>query len=177
MTLSSEVFIRATETDPSVQSDATVQARAVIRTGQQRLLAALRPKVAMLSELELGVADREAVLTALTDFCTGPVRLHLAAADQALYTPVARAAETRLLIEAMRTTMTALHRAIDALARTAEADRAESVAQGIEALLAGHLAVEQAVLLPALADLLGIELTTMAADFTTILEGGRPPTG
>ncbi|MFE1914645.1 hypothetical protein [Streptomyces anandii] len=167
MTLTSEVFTQATETDPAIQ------ARAVIRTGQQRLLAALRPKVALLTELELGADAREAALAALTDFCTGSVRCHLNATDQALYAPAAGLPETRLLIRALRTAATVLDQDIDALTRTDNAHRAKTIAQSIEALLATHLAVEQAVLLPALTALPGIEPATLAADFTTLLDGGR----
>ena len=100
MTLTSEVFIQATETDPAIQ------ARAVIRTSQQRLLAALRPKVALLTELELGADAREAALATLTDFCTGSVRRQLNATDRALYAPAAGSPETRLLIRALRTLQT-----------------------------------------------------------------------
>jgi hypothetical protein len=92
MTLTSEAFIQATETDPAIQ------ARAVIRTGQQRLLAGLRPKATLLTALELGTDAREAALATLTDSCTGPVRRHLNATDRALHAPAADSPETRLLI-------------------------------------------------------------------------------
>ncbi|MEU1600401.1 hypothetical protein ABZ468_48550 [Streptomyces sp. NPDC005708] len=92
MPLTSGVFIQATDTDPAIQ------ARAVIRTGQQRLLADLRPKATLLTDLELGTDAREAALSTLTEFCTGPVRRHLNATDQALYAPAADSPETRLLI-------------------------------------------------------------------------------
>ena len=114
MTLTSEVFTPATETDPATQ------ARATIRTGRQRLLAALRPKVAMLTELELGAGAREAALATLTDFCAGPVRRHLNATDRALYAPAAGSPETRLLVRALRTAAAALDQDIDALARDAD---------------------------------------------------------
>ncbi|MGW5235478.1 hemerythrin domain-containing protein [Streptomyces nodosus] len=167
MTLRSEVFIQASETDPAIQ------ARAMIRTGQQGLLAALRPKVALLTELELGADAREAALAALIDFCTGSVRRHLNATDQALYAPAAGSPETRLLIRALRTAATVLDRDIDALTRTDDTSRVKTIAQSIEAHLATHLAVEQAVLLPALTSLPGMELAALAADFTTLLDGGR----
>ncbi|MET8249545.1 DUF2249 domain-containing protein [Streptomyces sp. NPDC005202] len=167
MTLTSEVFIQATETDPAAQ------ARTVIRTGQQRLLAALRPKVALLTELELGADAREAALATLTDFCAGPVRRHLNATDLTLYAPAAGSPETRLLIRALRAAATALEQDIDALTRTDDTHRTKVIAQSIEAHLTTHLAVEQTVLLPALASLFGGELTILAADFTILLDGGR----
>jgi hypothetical protein len=166
MTLTSEIFMQATAADPAIR------ARAVIRSGQRRLLAALRPKVALLTELELGTDAREAALATLTDFCTGPVRRYLNATDRALYTPAAGSPETRLLIRALRTAATALDRDIDTLARTDDTHRAKGVAQSIEAHLTTHLAVEQTVLLPALADLSGGELAVLAAHFTTLVDGG-----
>lgn len=166
MTLSSEVFIQATETDPALQ------AGAVIRSGQQRLLAALRPKVALLTELELGPDAREAAQATLTDFCTGPVRRYLNTIDRALYAPAAGSPETHLLIRALRTAATALDQDIDALARTDDAHRAKAIALSIEAHLTTHLAVEQTVLLPAL-DLSGGELAAPAANFTTPVDGGH----
>ncbi|MGW0084080.1 DUF2249 domain-containing protein [Streptomyces sp. NPDC003393] len=167
MTPTSEVFIRAAE------NESAVQARAVIRTGLQGLLAELRPKVALLTELELGADAREAALAALTDFCAGPVRRHLDATDRALYAPAADLPGTRLLIRALRTAATALDEDIDALTRTDDAHRARTVAQSIEARLATQSAVEQAVLLPALIALPDVEPTTLAADFTAFLDGGR----
>ncbi|WP_406430149.1 DUF2249 domain-containing protein [Streptomyces sp. NBC_00631] len=165
MTLTSEVFIQVTETAPPTR------ARSVIRTGQQRLLAALRPKVALLTELELGADAREAALATLTDFCTGPVRRHLNATDQALYAPAADSPETRLLIQALRTAATALDQDIDALTRTDDAHRAKAIARSIEARLTTHFTVEQTVLLPALAALTDGEFATLAADFTNLLGG------
>ncbi|UXY31975.1 hypothetical protein [Streptomyces sp. HUAS TT20] len=167
MTLTSEVFIQATETDPAIQ------ARAVIRGGQQRLLAALRPKVALLTELDLGTDAREAALATLTDFCTGPVRRYLNATDRALYTPAAGSPETRLLIRALRTAATALDQDIDTLASMDNAHRAKAIAQSIEAHLTTHLAVEQTVLLPALAELSGGKLAVLAANFTTLIDVER----
>jgi hypothetical protein len=118
-----------------------------------RLLAALRPKVAMLTELELGAVDRETALAALSDFCAGPVRRHLAATDRAFYAPAADVPVTRLLVRALRTSAAALAQDIDVLTRMDDPRRARAVARSIEVRLATQLAVEQAVLLPALAAL------------------------
>ncbi|MFS4091200.1 DUF2249 domain-containing protein [Streptomyces sp. AF1A] len=167
MTPSTEIYIHATETDPAVQ------AQAAIRAGHHRLLAALRAKVALLAELHLGAGAREAAQVAVTEFCTGEVRRHLAASDQALYAPAAGAPETRLLIRALRTTAVTLHDRIDALSRTDDTDASAALAQSIEAVLATHLAVEETVLLPALAALPGADLPTLAADLTTLLNGGH----
>ncbi|MFJ5157174.1 DUF2249 domain-containing protein [Streptomyces sp. NPDC088353] len=133
----------------------------------------LRSRTALLTELRLGRADRERARAALTDFCTGEVRRHLAATDQALYAPAAGAAETRLLIRALRATAAAVAARIDVLASADDADSADGAARDVTSLLTVHLAVEQDVLLPALALLPGADLPLLAADFETLLEGGR----
>ena len=160
-------------------ADPAVRARVALGAGRERLLAALRPKVAMLTELELGADAREAALATLTDFCTGLVRRHLDAADRALYAPVADSPETRLLVRALRTAASTLDRDIDALTRIDDARRAKTLAQALQARLAMHFAVEQAVLVPALAALPGIEPVALAEDFAALLgddaEGGSRP--
>lgn len=153
-------------------SDPAVRARTAVGAGQRRLLAELRPKVAMLTELELGADAREAALATLTDFCTGHVRRHLDAADRALYAPVADAPEARLLVRALRAAAGTLGRDIDALTRIDDARRAKAVAQALQARLAMHFAVEQTVLVPALAALPGIEPAALAEDFARLLGGG-----
>ncbi|MFI6559511.1 hypothetical protein [Streptomyces sp. NPDC050534] len=164
MTLTSQVPFQAAETDPAER------ACAGIRSVQQRLLTSLRPKVAMLTELELGPDARDAAHATLAAYCNGPVRRHLAAADQVLYGPVAGSPETRLLVQALRIAATALDGDIEALGRTDDAHRARAVAQRIETLVVAHLAVERAVLLPALAALPGHELARLAGDFTVLAE-------
>jgi len=168
MTLTSEISIRATE------PDAATKGWAVIRAGQEELLAGLRPKVALLAELELGADAREAALATLTDYCAGPVRRHLTATDRALYAAAADAPETRLLIRALRTAASALDEDIDTLTRIDDARRAKAVARNIEARLTTLLAVEQAVLLPALAASSGTELAARAVDFTKLRDGDQP---
>jgi hypothetical protein len=118
----------------------TSEAQAVIRTGRQRLLAALRPKVAMLTELELGADAREAALATLTAFCTGRVRRHLDVVDHVLYAPAADSPETRLLVRALRTAAGRLDQDIESLTRVDDAHRAKTLAQSIEARLVTHLA-------------------------------------
>lgn len=167
MEAGSEVYLCDTAADPAVR------AREMLRAGHHRLLAALRPKVALLTELQLDWAAREAAWDALTAFCTGPVRTLLSAADRALYAPVCENAETRLLVRALRATGAQLDERIEALARTDEADSAARLAPVIESLLASHLAVEQRVLLPALAALPGVDLAGLVAHFTVLADGSR----
>jgi hypothetical protein len=162
-----EVHIRDTTTDPAVRAEAAILA------AHRRLLAGLRPKTALLTELRLGHAAREQARAAVTDSCTGEVRRHLAATDQALYAPAAGAAETRLLIKALRATSPAVDARIDALASADATAAVAAAAQDVTGLLTVHLSVEEAVLLPALAALPGAALPLLAADFETLLEGGR----
>jgi hypothetical protein len=163
---SGETYLREIATDPAARAGETVRAR------QHRLLTALRPKVALFAELRLDWAAREAAWDALTGFCTGPVRAHLRAADQALYAPAGAGAQTRLLVAALRASGAQRGERIETLARTDEAQAAARLAHGIEALLAAHLAVERDVLLPALAALPGVDLPALAAHFATLLDQG-----
>ena len=165
---SGETYVREMAIDPAARAGETVRAR------QHRLLAALRPKVALFAELRLDWAAHEAAWDALTRFCTGPVRAHLCAADQALYAPASVGAQTRLLVAALRASRAQLGGRIETLVRTDEAEAAARLAYGIEALLAAHLAVEHDVLLPALAALPGVDLPALVAHFATLLDQGGP---
>lgn len=165
---SGETYLREITTNPTARAGETFRAR------QHRLLAALRPKVALFAELRLDWAMREAAWEALSVFCAGPVRAHLCAADQELYAPAGATAETRLLVAALRASGAQLGERIDALAHTDESEAAARLAHGIEALLAAHLAVERDVLLPALAALPGLDLPVLVARFTTLLDQGAP---
>jgi hypothetical protein len=171
VTPSADIRIQVTETDPGTR------AQAAIRAGHHRLLCALRPKVALLTELRLGSDAREAAWDGLVDFCTGTVRRHLSATDHALYTPAADAAATRLLVRALRAVSGDLDEKIDALSRAHDADAVATLAQHTEAVLAAHLAVEQTGLLPALAAVPGADLPALVSLWATLLDGDRlePP--
>lgn len=163
MAPASDVHIEATETDPAVQ------AQAVVRAGHQHLQADL----AALLAPEPGADSGTTVHTALVEFCTGRLRRHLTAADEALYAAGSGAAETRLLVRALRTGKEALGARIDALAAADHAEAARTTARAIEALLTVHLTAEETVLLPALAALPGVDLLTLVTDLETLLDGGR----
>ncbi|MFC4054198.1 DUF2249 domain-containing protein [Actinomadura syzygii] len=148
----SEIFIASTGTDPAVQ------AQAALAGTQQRLLDRL-------AEL---AAPRPDARGELIDFCTGEVRGYLAASYQTLYAAASGAAETRLLVRALRQTASAITARIDALTTADDTSTA-----AVEALFAAHVGVEQTVLLPALGGLPGADLPTLVADFETLLGGGR----
>ena len=164
---SSEIYIQATDADPAIR------AQGAIRQVQQSLQRAL----ASFTLCSADTSDRDRA--ALAAFCSGELRRYLAAADQALYAPAAGAAETRLLIRALRATAADLRHRIDALSSARDADSAVGSTLAIEAVLASHLTVEQTVLLPALAALPGTDLAILTADLQILLGGGeldRPAT-
>ncbi|MEU6422115.1 DUF2249 domain-containing protein [Streptomyces spiralis] len=149
-----EVYIQATDTDPDVR------ARAVVEEAHQRLL------------------DR---LTALTEsgeeptdaFTEGLGRL-LTATEQTLYAAASDAAETRLLVRALRAAADTVGGHSASLAAATDSAERVGAARTLAGMLAVHLGMERAVLLPALAALPGVDLSALVGDFTTVLAGGRP---
>ncbi|WP_406446965.1 DUF2249 domain-containing protein [Streptomyces sp. NBC_01613] len=163
MAPSSEIYIEATEDDP------VVRAQVAIRAVHQRL----RIGLGAFTELEPVDGSQKVVHAALVDFCAGELRRQLAAADQTLYAAASGAAETRLLVRALRTGAAALGERIDELAATDDTASGTAIAEAIEAVLAVHLAAEDTVLLPALATLPGADLPTLVTDMLTLLAGGE----
>jgi len=157
---SSDIHIEATETDPAAR------ARSAIRAAHRRLLAGLAASIASAPDPDEGVRTTPA------EYCAGPLRGHLAATDATLYAAASGAAETRLLVRALRATSAALGERADALAAAEDPETAIALARGIEAVLAVHLTVEETVLLPALAALPGAGLPGLADDLRTLLDGG-----
>ncbi|MCT2588649.1 DUF2249 domain-containing protein [Streptomyces sp. N2-109] len=162
MTRASEVYIQATATDPAVSAQADVS------LVQERL----RSKLSSLTRPALDADGAHAVRSALTGFCTGELRPHLAATDETLYAAASGAAETRLLVQALRAASAALQRQVDALSAAEDDASALAVAQQAEAVLGVHFTVERTVLLPALAALPGADLPSLVADLHTLLSGG-----
>lgn len=156
MAPASDIHIEATETDPAVQ------AQTAVRAMHQRL----RADLAELVTAGGGTDD------ALKEFGTGRLRRHLAAADGTLHAAAAGAAGTRLLVRALRTSAAAVDARIDALSAAEGGAATAEAARAVDAVLAAHLAVEETVLLPALADLPGADLPTLVADLRTLLDGG-----
>ena len=160
MAPSSDIHIQATETDPAVR------ARAAIRAAHRRLLAGLATSITSAPD------PADAARPTPAEYCTGPLRGHLAATDATLYAAASGAAETRLLVRALRATSAELGERVDALAGAGDSETATALARGIEAVLTVHLAVEETVLLPALAALPGAGLPELAEDLQTLLDGG-----
>lgn len=158
---SSEIYIQATDADPAIRAQSTIRQ---VQQSLQRALAAFT-----LCADGAGEHNRSEPPA----FCAGELRRYLAAADQALYAPAAGAAETRLLVRALRATAADLSHRIDALSSAGAVDSAMASTLAIEAVLAAHLAIEQTVLLPALAGLPGTDLAMLTADLQTLLGGGQ----
>jgi len=165
MTMTSQIFIEATGTDPAVA------ARAAVGRVQQELLRTVRAQAALL-ELELGHDAREQASARLAGFCAGEVRGYLRACDQALYAAGAGAGETRLLVRALRVTAALLDAQIEAVCEAEEPVALCAAAEAAEALLAAHLAIEHDVLLPGLAALPGVDLPALVADVQALRAGG-----
>ncbi|WP_329446265.1 DUF2249 domain-containing protein [Streptomyces canus] len=163
MTSPSEIYIESTETDP------VVRAQSVLQQTNQRL----QGRLATLTEIDPVADAGESVRTAVTDFCTGELLRYLSACDQTLYAAAAGAAETRLLVRALRTTASVVRQHIDKLSSADSAASAAVIARATEAVLRAHLAVERSVLLPALVRLPGADLPALVADLDTLLGGGR----
>ena len=159
----SEIHIESTDTDPAVR------ARSSLHRTQQGLL----DRLATLTEAVPGDAESgESVRAALTAFCAGELRRYLRAGDRTLYATASGAAETRLLVRALRTTTGVLDQDIDRLSAAGDAPSALVLARAVEAVLRAHLAVERGVLLPALAGLPGADLPALVGDLYTLLAGG-----
>lgn len=157
-----DVYIESTETDPAVQ------ARSALHQIHQRL----RCRLVTLTEVDPPAEAGEAVRAALASFCTDDLRRYLSACDRTLYATASGAAETRLLVRALRTTAAVLDQYIVQVSKADDAATATATARAIEATLRPHFAVERTVLLPALVSLPGADLPTLMADLDTLLDGG-----
>ncbi|WP_030421807.1 DUF2249 domain-containing protein [Streptomyces sp. SCSIO 75703] len=164
MTSSSEVYIEGTATDPAVG------ARAAVEEAHRRLRAGL----AAARAADAGAEGPGAAAggSALAEFCAGELRRHLSAVDRTLYAAASGAAETRLLVRALRTVTTVLDRHIDALP-AADRTAAGEAAAAVEAVLEARLAAEEEALLPALTGLPGADLPALVADLRILAGGGR----
>lgn len=162
MSSTAGVFIQATETDPTVQAGAAIH-----RTHEDLL--------SRLAELSVppGSQTDDDLVSAAAARCASQVRRHLTATDEAVYAPAAGAAETRLLVRALRAASTAFDPLIDALSVAASAQSAATAAHDVQTVLSVHFAVERSVLLPALAALPGVDLVALATDLRTLIDGGR----
>ena len=170
--MTSPIHIQNTATDPALRAQHTLRAQHMLRHRGDELLAELTAKVELASDLELPLALREEVRDRLIAFCASRLVRYCLATDQVLYSVAAGAAETRLLVRALR----AQHDLL--AARIAELKRADSSAEfaasahALVGLLEVCHHVEREVLIPALAVLPGVDLSVLVEDVDTLRAGG-----
>jgi uncharacterized protein (DUF2249 family) len=162
---STSIHIQGTGDDP------LVQAITWLTDTIDTLLAEARSKSALLTELSLEPADRQAAQATLTAFCADRILRHLTAADQALYAPAAGAGPTRLLVTALRIQHRIITHDIADLDTASTADRARAAARSLVTVLESCLEIQKSVLLPALAELPGADLPSLAHDMGALLDG------
>ncbi|MDN5919807.1 MAG: DUF2249 domain-containing protein [Pseudonocardia sp.] len=161
-----EIHIEGTGTDPAQR------AQAALWHYNAEVRADLAAKVVLTTELDLSVTDRERAQEALVEYCSDHLLGHTAATDRAIYAVAAGAAETRLLVRALR----AHHRLI--ADRIADLDHASGAAEvaaaahAIGAVLGACHLIEREVLVPTLASLPGVELPELVHDVIILVGGG-----
>jgi uncharacterized protein (DUF2249 family) len=161
-----QIHIQDIATDLAQQTQHTLGERG------GELLAELTVKVALATELQLPLADREDARAVLTDFCVSRVVRHLMATDRVLYSVAAGAAETRLLVRALRAQHDLLAGRISDLKRADSSAEVATSAHALVGLLEVCNHVEQEVLIPALAALPGVDLLALVEDVGILLAGG-----
>lgn len=161
-----QIHIQDTSTDPAQQ------AQHMLRKRGDELLAELTAKVALATELQLRLADREDAREELTDFCVQRVSRHLVATDRVLHSVAAGAAETRLLVRALRAQHDLVAGRISDLKRADSSAEVAASAHALVGLLEVCNHVEQEVLIPALALLPGVDLLALVEDVDVLLAGG-----
>ncbi|EHN79186.1 MULTISPECIES: DUF2249 domain-containing protein [Streptomyces] len=155
MAPAADVYIQATDTDPDIQ------AQAVVEEAHRKVLEAL----AALTGSEPAAETGTGFAVQLRDLLT--------ATDQTLYAAASGAAETRLLVRALRAAADTIGRHADSLTAATDGGEPSGAVRVLEGMLTVHVGMERAVLLPALAALPGVDLSALVGDFTTVLEGGR----
>ncbi|MFH8442047.1 DUF2249 domain-containing protein [Streptomyces sp. NPDC018026] len=155
MAPAADVYIQATDTDPDLR------AQAVIEEAHRKVLERLGALTGA------GAAAEPAAAFA------GQLRVLVAATDRTLYAAASGAAETRLLVRALRAAADAIGRHADSLTAATDEGERSGTARVLEGMLTVHAGIERAVLLPALASLPGVDLSALVGDFTTVLAGGR----
>ena len=161
-----EIRIEGTAADPAQRAQHRLRERG------DELLAELTAKVTLVTDLQLGLGDREAARETLTGFCTRQVVRYLLATDRVLCSVAAGAAETRLLVRALRAQHDLVAARIAALKRADSSAEVAASAHALVGLLEVCQHVERKVLIPALAVLPGVDLSALVEDVETFLAGG-----
>lgn len=164
--MASAIYIQATETDPRVAARA-----AWVERGQW-LRAELEAKVWLATGLRLSAQRREQAREQLVNFATSQVKRYLWATDRTLYSVAEGAAETRLVVRGLRAHHQLLAEGIDRMERSDDTEAFAAAAHTLLGLLRASLHLEREVLLPAVAELPGVDLAGLLADWDTLLAGG-----
>ncbi|MDN5929518.1 MAG: DUF2249 domain-containing protein [Pseudonocardia sp.] len=164
--MTSQIHIQGTTTDPALR------AQHALRDRGDELAAELDARVALATELEVPAVARDQAREELTGFCTRRVTRHLLATDRVLYAAAAGAAETRLLVRALRAQHDLVAARIVALRRADGSAEIAAAAHALVGLLEVCRHIEQQVLIPALAALPGVDIRTLVDDVETLLAGG-----
>ncbi|TDQ53138.1 DUF2249 domain-containing protein [Actinorugispora endophytica] len=112
----------------------------------------------------------------LLDFATGEVLPHALAEEGTLYRTAEELPGLRLLVRAMRAEHTVLHDLVDRLEEARTQGEVAGAASALNALFQAHLAKENDVLLPALAEA-GVDLDALLAGMHEILGAPEPGAG
>ncbi|QDQ96825.1 DUF2249 domain-containing protein [Tomitella fengzijianii] len=113
--------------------------------------------------------------TGARDHVGGGLRAYLDAADDAIYAAARTVPATRLLAEAHRVSGPGIHEQIRRLVDATERPEAIAAADAVSALVRARLAVEDEVLLPALAGEKDVDLAALAARLPDPFAGSTPP--
>jgi uncharacterized protein (DUF2249 family) len=162
-----EIHILGTEDDP------TRRAHAQLLDRDAEMLADLAAKVELATGFGLSLVRREEAQDSLVEFCSSRLGRHLEATDRVLYAVAAGAEETRLLVRSLRLQHEMIQSRVAGLARANTADEVNEAAHATLTLLRACVEIERLLLLPALAELPGVELPDLAEDVSTLLACGR----
>lgn len=166
MASTTEIHIEGTGTDPAQR------ARMELQNRNAELRADLAAKVVLATELGLSLTDRERAQDALVKYCSENVLRYAVATDRALYAVAAGAAETRLLVRALRVHHRLLADRITDLDHANSAAEVAAAAHAVGAGLSACHMIEQEVFVPVLAALPGVDLPALVDDVITLLGGG-----
>lgn len=164
--VTAQIYIEATETDPSQP------ARQVWEERAEGLRRELEAKVGLATQPGLTSARRKESRERLEKFTRGDLARYLWAVDSTLYAAAAGAAETRLLVRGLRAHHDLLAAGIERLERTDDAESFSACAHALVGLVSAGLHLERQVLAPALASLAGSDVAGLVSDLDTLLAGG-----
>jgi hypothetical protein len=153
----------------SRHGDPPWRAQAALAARNDELLAELSAAIGLATAARLPRTDRQWALDRLAGFCSRRAPAYLAACDRAVYTLAAEAADTRLLVHALRVQRELIAAHVAELGSATEPTKIATAAHTVLAMLAACGEVERAVLWPALARLPGLDLAGAVAEFDALL--------